>query len=66
MHFIVVAIILGYKAIPYTNRAALCCYSCVSAKIQYCKQQKFRGTKLSWFTGFYQNLGKTLMFLLQL
>ena len=32
----------------------------------YRKQQKFRGTKLSRFTGFYQNVGKTFAFLLQL
>ena len=31
----------------------------------YRKQQKFRGTKLSRFTGFYQNVGKTFAFLLQ-
>ena len=31
---------------------------------KYRKQQKFRGTKLSRFTGFYQNVGKTFAFLL--
>ena len=34
--------------------------------MEYHKQQKFRGTKLSRFTGFYQNVGKTFVFLLQL
>ena len=34
--------------------------------IKYHKQQKFRGTRLSRFTGFYQNVGKTFAFLLQL
>ena len=32
----------------------------------YRKQQKFCDTKLSRFTGFYQNVGKTFTFLLQL
>ena len=54
-----------------TNVTALspspcCAYSPVSKTVIYRKQQKFRGTKLSRFTGFYQNVGKTFAFLLQL